>query len=149
MKNLFLRVVSMVIIIAMMSSFGITASAKEYPDAGYWANEAIDAAVANGLLHGRENGKIDSEANLTRAEMAAVMVRAFGATIKADVSRFSDLDPSAWYYDDFAKAVQMRVFQGDDTGRMRPNDYITREEVFAVVSRALVLNTSDLLMDTT
>ena len=143
MKNLFLKVISLVLVITMLASLGITTNADEYPDNGYWANEAINSAIANGLLRGKEDGKIHSEDNLTRAEMATIMVRSFGATVKADVSRYNDLEPSAWYYDDFAKAVQMRVFEGDVTGKMRPNDYITREEVFTVVARALVLNTTD------
>ena len=143
MRNLFLKVISIVAIIMLVATAGITVSAYEYPDEDYWANEAIDAAIDNGLLRGKEDGKIHSEDNLTRAEMAAIMVRSFGATVKADISDYSDLGPSAWYYEDFAKAVQMRVFEGDGTGHMRPNDYITREEVFTVVARALVLSDSD------
>lgn len=143
MKNLFSKVVLMILVLTMTVSIGMTVSAKEYPDDGYWANEAIDAAIANGLLYGKGNGNIDSEANLTRAEMAAIMVRSFGASVKADASQYVDLDPSAWYYDEFAKAIQMRVFEGDGTGLMRPNDNITREEVFTVVARAMVLSNSD------
>lgn len=144
MKNLLFKVVSMVIVVTMIASMGMTAFALEYRDDGYWANEAIDAAKATGLLHGKDaSGDIDSEANLTRAEMAAVMVRAFGASVKADVSNYVDLDPSAWYYSEFSKAIQMRIFEGDGTGHMYPNDSITREELFTVVARALVLNSSD------
>ncbi|MBR5518911.1 MAG: InlB B-repeat-containing protein [Clostridia bacterium] len=140
MRNLFFKVISLVAIILLIASVGMAVSAYEYPDEGYWANEAIDAAIDNGLLRGKDDGKMHSEDNLTRAEMAAIMVRSFGATIEADISMYSDLKPSAWYYKDFAKAVQMRVFEGDGTGNMRPDDYITREEVFAVIARALVLN---------
>jgi len=140
MRNLFLKVVSFVAILLLIAAVGTTVSAYEYPDEGYWANEAIDAAIENGLLRGKDDGKMHSEDNLTRAEMAAIMVRSFGATIEADISNYSDLKPSAWYYKDFAKAVQMKVFEGDGSGKMRPDDFITREEVFTVVARALVLN---------
>lgn len=143
MRNSFLKVVSLVAILLLIVAFGTAVSAYEYPDVGYWANEAIDAAIDNGLLRGKDDGKIHSEDNLTRAEMAAIMVRSFGAAIEADISRYSDLKPSAWYYKDFAKAVQMKVFEGDGSGKMRPDDFITREEVFTVVARALVLNTTD------
>ncbi len=143
MKNLFSKVILMVLLVTMTISVGMTVNAMEYPDDGYWANEAIDAAVANGLLHGKGNGYIDSESNLTRAEMAAIMVRAFGASVKADARQFVDLAPSAWYYDEFAKAIQMKVFEGDGSGYMHPNDNITREEVFTVVARAMVLSDTD------
>lgn len=144
MRNLLTKVISMVLILTVIASMGITTFAMEYPDKGYWANEAIEAAKDAGLLHGKDSsGYMDSEAYLTRAEMAAIMVRAFGASVKADVSKYTDLDPSAWYYDEFSKAVQMRVFEGDGSGHMYPNDSITREEVFTVVARAMVLSDSD------
>lgn len=144
MKNFLSKVISMVVVVTMVVSMGMTAFALEYLDDGYWANDAINAAKTAGLLRGKdESGNIDSEAYLTRAEMAAIMVRAFGASVRAEVSNYIDLNQSAWYYDEFAKAVQMRIFEGDGTGYMRPNDYITREEVFAVVARALVLSSSD------
>ncbi len=143
MKNLFLKVILFVLMLTMLVSAAMTVSAMEYPEKGYWANEAIDTAIANGLLRGKDDGKIHSEDYLTRAEMAAIMVRSFGASVKADVSDYEDLEKSAWYYDEFSKAVQMRVFEGDGSGYMHPNDYITREEVFTVVARAMVLSDSE------
>lgn len=142
MRKVMTKIVSLLIVLTMILSTVATVGAQ-YPNPGYWANEAISFSVTNGLLQGREDGSMDSEAYLTRAEMAAIIVRAFGATVKADISKYSDLDPSAWYYGEFAKAVQMRVFEGDGTGRMYPNNNITREEVFTVVARALVLSTDD------
>lgn len=142
MRKVMTKIVSLLIVLTMILSTVATVGAQ-YPNPGYWANEAISFSVTNGLLQGREDGSMDSEAYLTRAEMAAIIVRAFGATVKADVSKYSDLIPSAWYYDEFAKAVQMRVFEGDGTGRMYPDNYITREEVFTVVARAMVLSTDD------
>ncbi len=108
-----------------------------------WSAEAMRAAVANGLLRGRTTTTIEPTGNLTRAELATVINRAFGATKMADISSFSDVSPKDWFYTEIAKAVNMQTFQGDGTGTMRPNDPITREEVFAVIARALVLETSD------
>ena len=142
MRNFKTKIVSFFIVLSMILSTVATVSA-EYPNSGYWANEAINFSIQNDLLRGREDGSIDSEAYLTRAEMAAIIVRAFGSSVRADISKYSDLDASAWYYDEFAKAVQMRVFEGDGSGHMYPNNNITREEVFAVVARALVLSTDD------
>jgi len=108
-----------------------------------WSKEAMSAAVSNGLLNGRTPTTIEPTGILTRAELATVINRAFGATKMADISSFKDVSPKDWFYTEIAKAVNMQTFQGDGTGMMRPNDPITREEVFAVVARALVLETSD------
>ena len=50
-----------------------------------WSKPAMEAAVNNGLLVGIGGGEIGPQKNLTRAEMASVMVRAFGAETYADI----------------------------------------------------------------
>ena len=108
-----------------------------------WSSEAVRAAVDNGLLNGRTPTTLEPTGNLTRAELAAIINRAFGATIEKDISQYTDVSKSQWYYHDIAKAVNMQTFSGDSNNLMRPDDNITREEVFAAVARALVLETSD------
>ena len=107
-----------------------------------WSTDALIKAVQNGLLNGSD-GKILPGDNLTRAQLATIMVRAFGATEAADVSSFTDLSSDAWYYNDMAKSVKMGIFRGDGSGIIRPNDSITRQEVFTVISRAFAVNGSD------
>ena len=102
-----------------------------------WSTEALTNAVENGLLNGSD-GQINASGRLTRAEMAAIVNRAFGATATASLSGYSDVSPSAWYYTDMAKAVQMGTFEGSD-GRLNPDDPITREEAFVVLARAFAL----------
>ncbi|MDF2820322.1 MAG: hypothetical protein K0R15_763 [Clostridiales bacterium] len=102
-----------------------------------WSTEAIEHAIENGLLSG-DNGKIMPKENLTRAQLASVLVRAFGATKKGSLSAYVDVSNTDWYYDAMATAVQMELFEGSD-GRLYPNRNITREEAFAVLSRAFKL----------
>lgn len=102
-----------------------------------WSSGALEKAVDHGLLNG-SNGKIDGQGLLTRAQMAAIVSRAFGATKSASLSSYKDVLPSAWYYSDMGKAVQMQTFQGSD-GLLHPDDSITREEAFVVLARAFAL----------
>jgi len=102
-----------------------------------WSTKALQRAISNGLLQGY-NGKIMPDAYLTRAQMAAVIVRAFGANAAGDISRFSDVASTDWFAKDIAKAYQMGVIKG--TGeKMHPNSPITREEVFVIAARAMKL----------
>lgn len=103
-----------------------------------WSTKALQNAVQNGLLKG-SNGKIMPKDNLSRAQMAAVIARAFGATVKADLSAFTDIKSGAWYYEDMAKAYQMGVIQGSGS-KLNPDMPISRQEVFAIVARALKLD---------
>lgn len=102
-----------------------------------WSRGAIERAIENGLLSGA-NGKINASAQLTRAELAAIVVRAFGTTETASLSDFSDVNPSDWYYDALQKAVAMGILSGNN-GKLNPNAPITREEVCAVLYRAFLL----------
>lgn len=105
-----------------------------------WSHAAMTEAVENGIIHGYEDNTVRPKGLLTRAEMAAIITRAFGAEVSADIAgKFSDVNPDDWFYDEVAKAVQMRVFKGDEGGVMRPNDPITREEAVVVLARALVI----------
>jgi hypothetical protein len=77
--------------------------------------------------------------NLTRAQMATVVNRAFGTTEKVSLSSYTDVAVNAWYYDDMAKAVQMKTFVGSGD-KLNPDNNITREEAFAVLARAFKLS---------
>jgi hypothetical protein len=102
-----------------------------------WSTEALTKAVENGLLSGYNN-RLYPDKNLTRAEMAAVINRAFGAKKNVDISSYIDVKTTDWFYDVMSKAVGMGTFQGD-TNRLRPNDPISREEVFSILSKVLNL----------
>ncbi len=148
MKNSYLKkvvalIITIAMIIPMLPVVSATASSQFVDFPTGWSYEAMTAAVSNGLINGRTHNTIEPTGDLTRAEMATIINRAFGATKTKDISSYSDVKPSDWFYTEIAKAVNMQTFQGDTSGLMRPNDSITREEVFAVIARALVLETSD------
>ena len=109
-----------------------------------WSTAALNAAVKNGLLVGyKESGKtlIKPSNPLTRAEMATVVNRAFGAVNSTKLDGVRDVLSDAWYANEISKAVQMKTFAKDTY--MRPNDKITRQEAFAVLARAFKITSTD------
>lgn len=106
-----------------------------------WSAAGLRSAVQNGLLNGL-NGQINSSGLLIRAQMAAIVNRAFAARKTADLSVYSDANTSAWYYNDLELAVAMRTFQGAN-GKLNPEAPITREEAFVVLARAFALESGD------
>ena len=109
-----------------------------------WSTTALQAAVDNGLLKGYSidgESLIQPNKSLTRAEMAAVINRAFGATVAADIKTVTDVNSSDWFSNEMAKAVEMQTFKLAD--KMRPNDKITRQEAFSVLARAFKAASSD------
>ena len=109
-----------------------------------WSREAVESAVNNGLVKGYD-GMLFPRKNLTRAELATVVNRAFGTISAADISNYSDVPSNAWYYNDLACAARKGTMIGADN-KMFPNREATREEVFVVLARAINLPQS---VDTT
>lgn len=134
------KVLSLVICFIMLVSVCSAEVFFDMPD--NWSTKALTNAVNNGLIGG-SNGYIRPDDPMTRAEMATIIVRAFGATEEADISSFTDVNKSDWFYSSMAKAVAMGAFNGSD-GKLNPRNNITREETFAVLARMFSLNNDDL-----
>lgn len=141
MKTTWKVILSAVIAGAMLTAAAFAASFSDMPQANYWSAEALAAAVSNGLLQG-DNGLLRPQASLTRAEMAAIVNRAFGATAVASLSDYNDVPSGIWYENEMAKAVAMQTFKGY-AHQLLPTATITREETFTVLARALGLSDGD------
>lgn len=106
----------------------------------------LQRAVDNNLLTGFEDETIRPADAITRAQMAAITVRAFGATRAADIANYTDVSSSDWFYDSMAKAVAMEAFQGSGN-KLNPTDNISRQEAMIVLSRVFALPESDGALD--
>ena len=144
------RILAMILAVASCLSLAVSASAagtttrkatdfRDY-DRTAWYAEAVSAAVDNGLLYGKSSTIIDPNGDMTRAEMAAIINRSFGCYVKADISKYTDVAKSKWYYDDVAMAVQMGTYNGRSNSTMAPDAPISRQEAMTVVARALELD---------
>lgn len=125
----------------MMQSAAFAEGFSDMPD--NWTTTALQNAVTNGLLNGAD-GKIMPDDNIKRSEMAAILVRAFGASVEADISIYPDMSQDKWYYSEFAKAVKMGAFSGTDDGKLNPENPITYEECMTVISRIFCLVPGDI-----
>ena len=143
------RILAMLLAVASCLSLAVSASAastarkatdfKDF-DRNAWYADAVSAAVDNGLLYGKSSSIIDPNGAMTRAEMAAIINRSFGCYVKADISKYTDVAKSKWYYDDVAMAVQMGTYNGRSASSMAPDAPISRQEAMTVVARALELD---------
>ena len=133
--------ICMVLALFPVNSAAAETGFSDMPESGHWSYDALQAAVENGLLQGNDGSLLPGE-NLTRAQLAAILNRAFGAAETADLSGLSDVDSAEWYYADIAKAIRMGTFEGSG-GQMRPNDPVTRQEAFSVLARAIKLSDAD------
>ncbi len=139
MKKIFGLLLAMVLVLAVsVSAFAA------FPDMPQGADGAVlQRAVDNGLISGFEDGTIQPNTPITRAQMATIMVRAMNASDVADLSAFVDVDVDDWYYEAMSKAVAMEAFKGDDKSRLNPNNTITRQEAMIVLYRIFDMPETD------
>ncbi len=141
------RILAMLLVLIMMIGTlpAFAAAPGDFADFPYgtWSEAAMTAAVNNGLLQGKDGGRIAPKDYLTRAEAATIINRAFGATITEDISKFTDVASGEWYYTEMAKAANMETIVGTSATTMNPSGYITRESMMTVLARALVISDSD------
>ena len=130
MKKLF-KITALAVAVAL--SMGITASAfSDMPDGEM--GTAMQNAVDAHLIEGIDDNTIAPYANITRAQMATILVRAFSASAMSDTT-FPDVASDAWYAQSVSKAVAMGAFEGDDDGNFNPENNITFQETYTVLSR--------------
>ncbi len=149
------RVLSVILALIMLFSCCVFANAEgnmlaeseipnltDMPAENHWAREALDFNIKAQIIMGYEDDTVRASRNMTRAEMAAIINRAFGATVETEID-FEDVKPNHWFYHDIAKAYNMQSFMGTGDHMMDPNDPIRREDVFLAMARVLVLSGGD------
>jgi len=114
----------------------IDVPAKSFADlVNHWSEKDVTKLANKLIVEGTGAGKFEPNRDVTRAEFAAMIVRALGleATEKAP---FSDVADSAWYAEAVAAAAEYGIVNGYTDGTFRPNNKITRQELAAMVVRA-------------
>jgi hypothetical protein len=118
---------------------------------GQWYYEPIRIASSLGIVSGTGPNKFEPERNVTRAELSAMIIRAFGQTITKPNSAkaFSDVSANHWakpYIDDATKAG---IISGYPGGLFKPANNAKRAEAIKMLSVALNAQQSNLPDNTT
>lgn len=104
---------------------------------GHWAEADVKLLADKLVVQGAEAGEFAPERRVTRAEFAALLVRALGLR-EADAGRpFSDVQPADWFAGAASATQRAGLIGGYEDGTFRPNEYVTREQMVAMIARAL------------
>lgn len=121
------------------SKYALMVLDKVFVDlAGHWAKADIEFAAAKHIVSGVSADKFNPESEITRAEFAALVVRALG--LKASAGRnvtFRDVNKANWFYDVVAAAAEAGIIQGYNADTFGAGDRITREQMAVMIARAL------------
>lgn len=101
------------------------------------------------IVDGVTDTTFEADRNITRAEFAALVVRSLGLNTVSGATYFSDVKSGDWYADVVGAAAQAKLVDGYEDGTFRPNAEITREELAAMVVRALKFAGVEINVDAT
>jgi hypothetical protein len=121
------------------SNYAIMALEKTFSDlAGHWAKADVELMAARWVVKGDTATTYAPERSVTRAEFAALLVRALGLKEKTvSAATFSDVPTTAWYSGSVEAAATAGIVSGVGNGAFAPDASITREEMAAMVVRAM------------
>ena len=105
---------------------------------GHWGEKAINNAVSAGFVKGYPDGTFQPDKAVTRAEFVTMVNNALQLRDSNQVKLlFTDVDKTAWYHDEVAKASYVRYVAGTSETTFSPATNITRQEAAVMVSRFL------------
>ncbi|WP_342563430.1 S-layer homology domain-containing protein [Paenibacillus sp. FSL R7-0345] len=106
-----------------------------------WYSEAIGYLAARSITSGTDANNYSPNAALTRGQFVVLLLKAYGiAPEEAGAVNFADAG-NTYYTGYLASAKKLGVATGSGDNRFKPDDQITRQELFTLLYRSLkILN---------
>lgn len=136
--------ISLFLVVALVLSifaFPLNVSAADYTT--HWSSDHIGKLIEYGIMNGDPNGNFRPNSYISRAEMAALLVRLFGVQDSADLSAYADVKGTEWYYKELSAAKASGYMTGRSETSMAPEAFIKRSEAAALLVRAFGMAQAD------
>jgi len=117
---------------------------SDLPDT-HWAKDNILELVAKKIIAGYTDGTVRPDAQITRAEMAVVIVKSIGLEpVETPDLKFKDAkDIASWAAGYVQTAVEKNIIVGYEDNTFRPANKMTREEMVVMVLKAYMYEVSE------
>lgn len=130
------------------SYYAVVKSSKTFGDtAGHWAQSSVELLASKLVITGTSSTAYSPAQSITRAEFAALITRALGLAPAEAGTSFSDVRAGAWYTDAVQTAASAGLITGYTDGSFKPGSPITRQEMAAVLSKAMKFTGKTLTAD--
>ncbi|MBQ2743556.1 MAG: S-layer homology domain-containing protein [Oscillospiraceae bacterium] len=101
-----------------------------------WAADAINTLAADGIIKGTTASTFSPASNITRADFALLLVRAF--KLESDnAENFADVSAADYFAQELAVARNTGIVNGIGENKFAPRNTITRQDMMVIVYRAL------------
>lgn len=141
MKKSIRHLVLSLFVIAFLSG---SAFAKSYPDlpSSHWAYKQIQSLTDEDVLVGYPDGNFKPDETATRAEFAAMVVKALHQD-KAPLKKtfeFKDVPYKHWAFNPIQRAINLDLIKNTPDNAFRPEDTVTKKEAMDIMVSALNLD---------
>jgi hypothetical protein len=128
--------------VSHFSQYALMEYDRSYSDVPntHWAYRMLKELSAKHIAQGVTTAEYKPNDTTTRAEFAALLVRALGLKANEIQLPFEDVDNKAWYAQAVAAAYQSGVLKGVSSTLFAPNQKITREQMAVMIIRALEIS---------
>lgn len=119
-------------------------SAKNYPDlpTNHWAYKQIQSLTDEEVLVGYPDGNFKPDESATRAEFAAMVIKALHQD-KAPLKKtfeFKDVPYKYWAFNTIQRAINFDLIKNTPDNTFRPEDTVTKSEAMDIMVSALNLD---------
>ncbi|WP_410767952.1 glycosyl hydrolase [Fontibacillus sp. BL9] len=104
----------------------------------HWAQSSIDQWMSSGVVKGYPDGSFHPDEKVTRAELATIINRMFGFSVKSDVP-FTDVPAGAWYGESMAIARAAGYYEGLPGNLSKATANVSRQDAVTLITKALSL----------
>jgi len=105
-----------------------------------WSNDGLHAAFINGYAA----GTFDPDKKVTRAEIASMLVRAFGdGTASGESKVYTDVPSGYWAKSAIDEATAMGLMGGYSDGSFKPEQPVSRAEMAKIAVKLLSSNAAE------
>lgn len=121
------------------STYSVICSPKTFKDIeNHWAKAEVNDMGSRLVIDGTGEDEFEPDRDMTRAEFAAVIVRALGL-MRSEMGKdiFNDVTKDDWYYNAVSIAYEYGIISGYGSGEFGPTDKVTREQVMIMIARSM------------
>lgn len=104
---------------------------------GYWAENYVTTLANRGIIGGFPDGSFKPNDYITRAQFAAIAVKAFDLPPSANSRNFTDVPSNYWASSVIRAISNSGLVTGFPDGTFRPEERITRTQALVILAKAL------------
>lgn len=106
-------------------------------DSCTWAHTQIKSLSDSGVINGTGKYSFAPSENVTREQFVKMITLAFGINVNdVEDAEFNDVDKNQWYYPYICAAYKNKLITGETAEIFGVGNYITRQQMAAIVYRA-------------